>query len=45
MTFMQLASIDLAALSKAQLKAYAKIARQQWGRSIDLRTANLLRLG
>jgi hypothetical protein len=41
MTFMQLASIDLAALSKAQLKAYTKVAREQWGRSIDLRTANV----
>jgi hypothetical protein len=41
MSFAQLSSVDLAALSKAELKSYVRIARQQWGRSIDLRTATV----
>lgn len=41
MTFQQLASIDLNALNKVQLKSYVRIARDEWNRPIDLRTANL----
>lgn len=41
MTFQQLASIDLNALNKTQLKSYVKLAREEWQRVIDLRTANV----
>ena len=41
MTFQQLASIDLNALSKQQLRSYTKLAREEWGRSIDLRSSNI----
>lgn len=41
MTFESLASIDLNALSKAQLKSYVKLAREEWGHQIDLRSANI----
>jgi hypothetical protein len=39
MTLQQLASLDLNALTKAQLKTYVKEAREEWGCSIDLRSA------
>ena len=41
MTFQTLASIDLTACSKAQLKTFVKLARDEWGRAIDLRSANV----
>lgn len=41
MTYQQLASIDLNALNKVQLKSYVRIAREEWQRAIDLRTANI----
>ncbi len=39
MTFQQLASVDLNALSKSQLRSYVKLARANWNRVIDLRSA------
>jgi hypothetical protein len=39
MTLQQLASIDLNTLTKEQLKSYAKEAREEWGKAIDLRSA------
>jgi hypothetical protein len=41
MSFQTLASIDLNACTKAQLKAFVKLARDEWGRAIDLRSANV----
>jgi len=40
MSFQELSSIDLYALSKQQLKNYTKLARAEWNKPIDLRTAN-----
>lgn len=40
MSFKELASIDLYALSKVQLKSYVKLARSEWNKPIDLRSAN-----
>ncbi len=41
MTFQTLASIDLAVCTKAQLKAFVKLARDEWGTLIDLRSASV----
>jgi hypothetical protein len=35
MSFQTLASIDLNVCTKAQLKAFVKLARDEWGRSIS----------
>lgn len=41
MTFQQLASIDFESLNKIQLKSYVRIARHEWNRPIDLRSASV----
>ncbi|MGI2907678.1 hypothetical protein [Tolypothrix sp. VBCCA 56010] len=41
MSFQELASIDLHALTKIQLRSYTKLAREEWGRSIDLRSSSI----
>jgi hypothetical protein len=44
MTFIEVAQLDLAAMTKTELKNYAKKARAVWGEWIDLRKADVLAL-
>lgn len=44
MTFIEIAQLDLNAMTKQQLKSYVKLAREDWGKWIDLRKANIVDL-
>lgn len=44
MTFIEVAQLDLSAMTKQQLKQYVKLAREDWGKWIDLRKADIIAL-